>query len=250
MITLAWIWAIIAVLLLGVLLAFIYYIMPQKVQHYKDENIQLKQVNTEKEGKVKELEARLKELRIDEYKKYVSLFSELIDHIPDFSGKQTHEDRIQNLNDFMDKYVLCYSSIENQKGYIQFAKGLSAGAEAFSMVLKLREMMNYTQQQLQKQETPLDKNQCLNNLDMLLNLAMTTFDLVTTFGNPNIREEQRLNEMLLFKKITIEQALEQAKPMTRISTETPKWIRAIKETLETHGIRRSNVIFSGYKLVE
>lgn len=250
MITFAWIWAIIAVLLLGVLLVFIYYIMPQKVQHYKDENIQLKQVNTEKEGKVKELEARLKELRIDEYKKYVSLFSELIDHIPDFSGKQTHEDRIQNLNDFMDKYILCYSIPENQKGYVQFSKGLSAGAEAFSMVLKLREMMNYTQQQLQKQETPLDKEQCQNNLDMLLNLAMTTFDLVTTFGNPNIREEQRLNEMLLFKKITIEQALEQAKPMTRISTETPKWIRAIKETLETHGIRRSNVIFSGYKLVE
>lgn len=240
---------VLCIFLIAALLFFVYRIMPSKLKLYKDKIIALAGKEQEWQAKVNELEEKITNSRIDEYRKYVKSFSELIENIPDYTQKPTYEERVDAMNDFMNRYVLLYSSEENKEAYKQFSKGLQAGAEAFSTILKLREVMYQLQQQLQMQENP-DSEQCSKNLDMMLNVSMVAFDVITTaFANPNSREEQKLNKMLLAKSITREEALQMAKEITSISTETPKWIRAIKDTLQLYGIMHSDVIFSGYKLV-
>lgn len=236
--------------LLAALLVCKYKIIPQRLKGYKEKVVLLEKKVHEWQTKVGDLENQLANTRIDEYREFVGTFSELIDNIPDYTGKQSYEEKIHKMNCFMNRYVLSYSTEENKKAYAQFVNGLLAGAEAFTIILKLREMMNQMQQELQKQENP-NSEQCRKNMDMLLNISMMSFDMVTTaFGNHNSREEQKLNKLLLTREITREEALQKAKVMTSISTETPKWMRAIKDTLTSYGIRRSDVIFSGYKLEE
>ena len=236
--------------LLAALLVCKFKIIPQRLKGYKEKVALLEEKEHEWQTKVSELEEQLANTRIDEYREFVGRFSELIDNIPDYTGKQSYEEKIHRMSSFMNQYVLSYSTEGNRKAYAQFANGLLAGAEAFTIILKLREMMNQVQQELQRQEDP-NSEQCRKNMDMLLNISMVSFDLVTTaFGNHNSREEQKLNRLLLTKEITREEALLQAKVMTSISTETPKWLRAIKDTLALYGIRQSEVIFSGYKLEE
>lgn len=241
---------VLCIILSATLLILIYKIMPGKLKSHKKRIDSLEVIEKDLQTKVDELEEKIANSRIDEYREFVRQFSELIDNIPDYTLKQSYEERISTLSDFMNRFVLQYSTQENQNAYRQFSRGLLAGAEAYSTILKLRETMYQLQQQLQTQENP-GSEQCRKNLDMLLNVSMIAFDVITTaFANPNSREEQKLNKLLLTKEITREEALQKAKVMTSISTETPKWIRAIKDTLLLYGVKHSEVIFSGYKLVE
>lgn len=79
-------------------------------------------------------------------------------------------------------------------------------------------------------------------------LAMLALDMADAYDwDVNNRAEQRLVCGLLLGQMSKEEALAQAVKITDNPYETPKWVRALSESLKDVISQDSNIILSGYK---
>ena len=184
---------------------------------------------------------------ISGYESNIEEFLMILDLKPNFNMSTDAEN-----NEAAENFIKCViekypkgASIEGMKEYFDRQR---TGIEAYRIIKLLQTYMNNVQMELQRQDTPLDDECKKANLISILDMAMVAFDYITPFHNINAREEQKLNQKILEGLLSRNEALSQAKQITKISTETPKWLRVIKESVEYAGINEPKIIFSGYKL--
>ena len=196
--------------------------------------------------KLKE-EIKKKDDIIKSYESDIEEFLQILELKPDFN-KETDAANNNDVKVFIDKLLEKYPQGCSVEGKDNYFKRNDAGVKAFELFMSIRSYMNNVQMFLQSQDTPLTSEQKRANMENVLDMAMVAFDAITSFYSINARTEQNINKQLLEGTITRAEALAQARPMTNLSSETPAWIRVLKESLEYAGISESEVIFSGYKL--
>ena len=235
---------------LGVISAYLFFVLlPQKVkQAGQSANIQVPETSCEQEEQIREMKKQLneKDKKIEEYRKITSEFVELIKLKPTFT-KDTDVENGEALEEFISKYLGIYSSDVDTRSMNAYFMRQRKGLEAYEILRRLKGYMFEMQTELQNQTPPItDIYEKRKNLAILLNMGMVAYDYVTTFNTINVRDEQNLNKMIMDKTLTIEQALPKARQMTNVTTETPRWIIVIKDSVEWTGVM--GVIYSGYKL--
>lgn len=101
---------------------------------------------------------------------------------------------------------------------------------------------------LRSVEMPLQPNDKQQIIDRTIELAMMAVDMgdCVEWSISN-REEQRLNCALVEEKISIEDAKNQALPLTDNPATTPKWARALNASFKDIVSKDNNIIYSGYK---
>lgn len=188
-----------------------------------------------------------KEKLIDEYESKIEEFLEILKTRPSFD-KPTDSQNNQDVETFIRTILQMYPNNVNQSNLVNYFNRQKAGINSYELIIKLQSFMNDVQINLQTQDPAMTPEQRKSNLALLLDMAMVSFDCITSFHSINARDEQKLNIMVLDGIMTKAEAIANAKQMTNISTETPKWIRVLKGSLEEYGIQDYNIIFSGYKL--
>lgn len=172
--------------------------------------------------------------------------------IPNFIKITDFQERLEKFVKFIDQQLVeKLPSEEEQRYYRDFFNQLRVGADAFKLVILLRDKkMHPLMTHLKGLQVDTLRTSDYNKIiELLFDAVMTTYDVVTTaFNNPNTLPGQELNVKLLENNITREEALSQAKSITDNLYETDLWAIVIKKTLANKGINNTNVIFSGYKL--
>ncbi len=243
----------IVTLLLGVGIAYIYFVLlPKKVKGASQNGIEQERVplasQEEVIGGLRKQLIRKDEI-IEDYKKTVNEFIELIDLKPTFKCS-TNLKNEEALEKFVYKMVEIYPADVDTQAMYAFFDRHRAGSEAYGILKQLQYYMNEVKNKLnaKEQEPPLKAEQKSENLAALLNMGMIAFDAITSFDTINARDEQDLNKLILKEIISKEEALYKAKQITDRPMETPRWIRVIKASVEGTGIKDKGIIFSGYKL--
>lgn len=199
------------------------------------------------EQQIEELRKKLEEKDsvIKEYDETAGEFLELINSRPLFQSKGKDRDSVHRMEveNFIKKFLGVYHVNVDMNEMTFFFKRTKLSFTAMSNINNLQKHMNDLYMELQKQ-TParLTDDQKRKNLILILNTGMMAFDCIANTG-----EEQSLNRKISDGTLTRAEALSMAKPVSN-STETSKWIRVIKESIESAGIRGSNIIISEYKL--
>ncbi|MDH6341910.1 phage shock protein A [Parabacteroides sp. PFB2-12] len=166
--------------------------------------------------------------------------------IPDFSSESSEEKRLYLMENFWNAYY-------NGE---QFIKERSPESDRFFRDLYRALKATETLKELQeKVTTPFYEAMDQASLDAegvrekLLKMAMQMYDVVSSFQSVNMRKiEQGLNIGIVKGDKTEEQALEEAKIITDIEQETPRWIRSIASGVKGIGVEDKGIIISGYKL--
>ena len=101
---------------------------------------------------------------------------------------------------------------------------------------------------LMKVEMPLSVEVKQKIVNDTVELAMLALDMADAYDwDINNRTEQRIVCGLLLGQMSKEEALAQAIKITDNPYETPKWVRALSESLKDVISQDSNIILSGYK---
>lgn len=219
------------------------YVLPQDRAVHVDNSVRTDVTDVDKLRK----EIQDKDDIIKSYESDIEEFLQILEMKPNFD-KETDAANDNDVKAFIDNVLNRYPqgcSIEGKENYF---KRNDAGTKAFELFMRIRSYMNNVQMSLQSQDTPLTPEQKRANMEKVLDMAMVAFDAITSFYSVNARAEQNINKQLLDGTISRAEALAKASQMTNLSSETPAWIRVLKESLEYAGISESEVIFSGYKL--
>lgn len=101
---------------------------------------------------------------------------------------------------------------------------------------------------LMKVDMPLSSEVRQKIVNDTVELAMLAVDMADAYDwDINNREEQRIVCGLLLGQISKEEALAKSVKITDNPFETPKWIRALNDSLKKVISEDSNIILSGYK---
>lgn len=97
-------------------------------------------------------------------------------------------------------------------------------------------------------EMPLSQESKQKIINDTVELAMLSLDMSDAYDwDINNREEQNINCELLLRRISKEEAMASAIEVTENPYETPRWIRALNESLKDVISQDSRIILSGYK---
>lgn len=97
-------------------------------------------------------------------------------------------------------------------------------------------------------EMPLSSEAKQKIVNDTVELAMLAIDMADAYDwDINNREEQRIVCGLLLRHISKEDAMDQATKITDNPFETPKWVRALNDSLKDVISDGANIILSGYK---
>lgn len=237
------------ILLLVLVIAYTYLIyVPKKIKsvhHVHSNNDDVGTLSAE----IKSLKSELnsKDELIKGYELNIAEFLQILQLKPNFN-KKSDEENNKDVESFINAVLEKYPRNSSTEGKDNYFERQRIGTESYNLIMKLQDYMNEVQMDLQRQEPPLNEEQKKSNLASLLNLSMISFDCITSFYSINAREEQKLNKSVLYGNLNRTEAISKAKQMTNISTETPKWIRVLKESVEELDIKHFDIIFSGYKL--
>ena len=179
-------------------------------------------------------------------KKYADKFDRLVEKAPMFSYAVDQKSTAL-LDEILKEYI--FIKDDNKTIYKEFSNSIIACCDAYSLAQKLGIYLDIKLTPLMNNEFPHTDREKRVALETLLDASMICYDSFTTaFGNRNAREKQKINVKLLDYSITIEEALSEAEVMTERPDLTPRWIRIIKKSVESYGIKESSIIFTGYKL--
>ncbi|MBR5892827.1 MAG: hypothetical protein IKZ37_04230 [Bacteroidaceae bacterium] len=196
----------------------------------------------------KRLNEEIDNNNILKYKKYAEIYDKLVNRIYTLDLQHSaNKESTKNFDNLLKEFIFIKKD-EKRSAYENYSVCIISGMEAYNISYKLGLKLKEVLLPIINKPLPLsdyDKKECL---EKILDLSMICFDTVTTaFNNRNARERQHLNVHLLNGQDR-SQLLDKAEPMTDRSDLTPLWIRIIKKSVESFGIKRSNTIFSGYKL--
>lgn len=250
MIMSVWFFIIIVPVFIGLGLLFLHKVyLPKKIEYLKNKIKGQQEIIASKDREI-----QLKERKIEEgeelirrYESNMGTFVELLRLKPNFADDNSVANS-ESLERFVSAILETYPSEANMANKNEYFQRQNMARDAYDIVRDLQIYMVNIKRELQDQTPPLTTEQKRSNLIKLLDMSMMSYDLITSFYNINAREEQNLNKKILDGSITRTQALHQALTITNIPTETPRWLRVIKESVEWTGVGDCEVIFSGYKL--
>lgn len=103
--------------------------------------------------------------------------------------------------------------------------------------------------QLDSMEMPLTQEQIDNNLKSLIEVAALCFDFVDSY-HPTIEnpQEQQIGLSVVREEKSLEEALRESFVANDIATQTPRWIRVLRNSLKGLDFDMSQIIVSGFKL--
>ena len=241
--------------IVAVIAFYDYYLIPQKIKQTNassdDSSHDIEKLENELstlQDENKRLNEEIDSNNILKYKKYAEIYDKLVNRKYSLDLLHlTNEESTRNFDNFLKEFIFLKNDAKRSV-YEKYSACIISGMEAYSTSRKLGQRLKEGLTPVINKPLPLsdyDKKECLEEI---LDLSMICFDTVTTaFNNRNARERQQLNVHLL-NGGDRSLLLEKAELMTDRTDLTPLWIRIIKKSAESFGIKRSSTIFSGYKL--
>lgn len=211
----------------------------------KEVVLQLKEKNEEQRVQLEQLNKNLNDLK-KAAKAVSDLQQKIKDGIPDFSSLISLEKRVQLMEIFWNTYYdnVQFIKVHSPKSDV-FFRDLYRAVKAIDTIKELQEKVTTPFYGAMDQEA-LD---AVYVREKLLKMAMQMYDVISSFQSPNQRKsEQGLNIGIVKGEKTEEEALKEAKIITDLEVETPRWIRSMAFGVKGIGVDDKGIIFSGYKL--
>lgn len=229
-----------------------YYILPKALKDLEPSDItnddiaKLKRELHHLREENKIMNDEIEKSNLIKYKKFADKFDKLVEKAPMFSYAVDQKSTTR-LDEFLKECI--FIKDDNKRIYKEYSNSIIACCDAYNLAQKLGIYLEIKLSPLMNKELPRTDKEKRDALETLLDASMICYDSFTTaFGNRNAREKQKINVNLLYNSVNREEALSEAEVMTDRSDLTPLWIRIIKKSVESYGIKESSIIFTGYKL--